>query len=164
MRLLDIENLTTLNRLLPESVPRDLNVLIVSDANNELAIAYSPNTLRADDRQNVEAILSRPVTWIPHELDDIKTAINVAYGTIRDIDGCVWTSQPPCPQRWDSLQKTDDGTVRKCSSCNKSVHLDLRDAQDKARPELVCVVAQRLEGEKSDAMLEESEPDGNDAE
>ena len=164
MPLLDIENLSKLNRLLPESVPRDLNVLIVSDTDDELTIAYPPNTLHADDRKNVEAILSRSVTWSPHELEDIKTAINVAYGTIRDIDGCAWTSQPPCPERWDLLLKTENGTIRKCGSCNKFVHLAFRDAQDKARPELVCDVAQRVEGENSDAILKESEQAENDAE
>ena len=164
MPLLDIENLSKLNRLLPESVPRDLNVLIVSGTDHEVTIAYPPNTLHADDRKNVEAILSRSVTWIPHELEDIKTAINVAYGTLRDIDGCAWASQPPCPERWDLLLKTENGTVRKCGSCNKFVHLDFRDSQDKARPELVCVVTQRVEGENSDVILKESGQAKNDAE
>ncbi len=164
MSLLDIENLSKLNRLLPESVTRDLNVLIVSDTDNELALACPPNTLNAEDRKDVEAILKRTVTWIPHELEDIMTAINVAYGTVRDIDGCAWTSQPPCPQRWSLLLKTENGTVRKCGSCAKFVYLDFGDAQDEARAELVCVVAQRLEGEKSEAMLEESEEDDSDAE
>jgi len=79
MSLSEIENLSKLNELLPESLPRDLNVLIIARNGNQLTLAFPAKALAEQDRELVESVVEMPVVWVAHELDEILPAINIAY-------------------------------------------------------------------------------------
>ena len=83
MSLIEIENLSKLNELLPESLPRDLNVLVIARNGNQLTLAFPAKALAEQDRELVESVVKMPVVWVAHELDEILPAINIAYDTQR---------------------------------------------------------------------------------
>lgn len=166
MSLLEIGNLSELNELLPEAVARGRSVLIIANVGNKLTLASPKNAVDDEDRKCVEYIMDRPLLWVSHGLDDIRTAIDVAYGTIRKVKGCGWKFATQCPERWENLEPTKSGTVRNCGVCNKLVHLCLSDSEVKEHAKLgncVCYVANELEGESlGDVILQQFDSDSID--
>ena len=159
MSLMAIDNLQELNELLPEAVAREMSVLVVSKLDDELTLACPREQFGKDDRERIEFILSRSVNWQPHALKDIRSAIPIAYGTIKQIAGCDWKFRNKCPEQWVRLERSEDDTVRNCNICNKNVYLCLESSQVKEHAKIgncVCYVNDSLEGESlGDVMLQE---------
>jgi len=159
MSLLEIDNLSELNEILPESLAREKNVLVVSVVNDVVTLACPDVAFDVEDCNNVEYILNCPLKWNPYKLDEIRTAINFAYGTARKVEGCSWEFKTQCPETWASLDPTDEPTVRNCNICSKLVHLCFHDSevQEHAKTgNCICFVADKLVGESvGDVMLQE---------
>jgi hypothetical protein len=167
MHLLEIENLSKLNEVMPESLPRELNVLVIARNGDQLTLASPATGLDEVNRKRVEDFVNQPVTWVSHDTDEISDAINVAYGTIRNVEGCSWNSDTQCPQYWDQLEKTDNRTIRNCGVCNKPVYLCFNNSDQYAQHvelgNCFCFVAQKLEGEPSDSVLDDLADHHDDA-
>ena len=159
MSLLAIDNISHLNELLPETVARERDVLIVSNVDNQLTLTHPETNFGEEDRKAVEFILDRPVLWVTNQLNEIRTAFRVAYGSVQDIDGCEWKFATQCPERWHNLQQTEQDAVRHCGTCNKLVHLCLTEDEVKKHAEhgnCVCFVSDQMYGESvGDVILQQ---------
>ena len=159
MSLLKIDNLSRLNELLPEAVARERDVLIVANVDNQLTVTHPKNDFGEEDRKTVEYVLGRPVRWVTNQRNEIRTAFRMAYGTVRNIDGCDWEFATQCPERWNNLKETDQDAVRHCSTCNKLVHLCLTEAEvidHAAHGDCVCFVSEDMHCESvGDVILQQ---------
>ena len=159
MSLLAIEDLSHLNELLPETVARERDVLIVSNIDDQLTLTHPENGFGEEDRKAIEYILNRPILWVTSQLHEIRTAVPVAYGTVQDIDGCEWEFATKCPERWNNLEKTEQDTVRHCGTCNKLVHLCFAETEVRGHAEqgnCVCFISNEMHGESiGDVILQE---------
>ena len=130
MSLLAIDNLQQLSELLPESLANDQCVLVKAISASAIEVAHpSSADWSEENKRIVEFHLKRDLVWTPYPTEEIEQAIRIAYGSIRPVGNCSWRFDYECPARWESLEKTNDASIRNCLKCNKQVHLCFSQSQ-----------------------------------
>ncbi len=143
MSLLANDNLERLSDLLPESVANHHCVLAISNVGDSVELAHPATGWDNENKEIVEFLLNRAISWRPYPTDEIEKAIRIAYGSIRPVKNCSWKFEYQCPKNWDSLEKTELATVRNCLKCSKPVHLCFSESQvieHAKRGECICLV------------------------
>ena len=123
MNLTEIEDIVEKNELLPEQVAREQCVLVIAIEGESLTLACPDTEFGATERDNVEFIMSREITWETFPKDEIELAIKYAYGSEGQVVGCTWKFNFECPKKWDELEKTEEQNVRDCKTCSRPVFL-----------------------------------------